>query len=484
MVTSLSKVLVVLDDREHVAGELVSIVGDRCYGDIVYRRVRIADYIRSAVPAYAAKSFFRLKTEADLDRLRDVIQNSGVDTAIAVISNRAGFDDLNVLQQLLLRLPYAEEDFTDRLYHPLFVFLTDAHRLLPLWSQFEVKPITQWERGWNSEQRLRSAVILDLAQIKDFLLFTSGSTATRHFNEVSMDAYFYTKSSADKEKMRAEYSFYSMVPEAMRPWLVEPFDFKETVDRASYRMMRYYVADAATQWVHGAFNADAFTLFIDRLFFFLNNRPQRNSDIRLTKQVAESLFVEKVGRRVESFLASPEGGRVEAILKSTDDLLSIKFLYTKYLEAYRAVEGKFVGRHLVVGHGDPCLSNVLYDQHRHFLKLIDPRGALEEESLWTHPLYDLAKVSHSVLGDYDFINNGLFSIELSDSNKLALKLHGSNNDELKAIFLARAAMAGYEAKFMRLAEASLFLSMLPLHIDHPKKISAFVLKAREILDEY
>jgi hypothetical protein len=36
---------------------------------------------------------------------------------------------------------------------------------------------------------------------------------------------------------------------------------------------------------------------------------------------------------------------------------------------------------------------------------------------------------------------------------------------------------------MRLGEASLFLSMLPLHIDYPNKVIAFMLKASQILDE-
>ena len=37
---------------------------------------------------------------------------------------------------------------------------------------------------------------------------------------------------------------------------------------------------------------------------------------------------------------------------------------------------------------------------------------------------------------------------------------------------------------VRLLEASLFLSMLPLHADHPKKAMAFLLKAIDILSEF
>jgi len=82
---------------------------------------------------------------------------------------------------------------------------------------------------------------------------------------------------------------------------------------------------------------------------------------------------------------------------------------------------------MVVGHGDPCFSNVLYDQQRYLLQLIDPRGATTEEALWTHPLYDLCKLSHSALGDYDFINNSLYRIGFDDHNALLLHLEHSNH---------------------------------------------------------
>lgn len=42
---------------------------------------------------------------------------------------------------------------------------------------------------------------------------------------------------------------------------------------------------------------------------------------------------------------------------------------------------------------------------------------------------------------------------------------------------------GHDVRVMRLGEASLFLSMLPLHMDYPNKVIAFMLKARQLLDE-
>ena len=40
---------------------------------------------------------------------------------------------------------------------------------------------------------------------------------------------------------------------------------------------------------------------------------------------------------------------------------------------------------------------MLYSKEINLLRLIDPKGALTEEDLWTNPYYDIAKLSHSYL---------------------------------------------------------------------------------------
>jgi len=269
----------------------------------------------------------------------------------------------------------------------------------------------------------------------------------------------------------------------MRAWLIQPFDFQDEGERASYKMLRYYLADAALQWVHGAFEADTFIPFVERLLFFIADRPQQACDEKQSAAMAQELFVSKLERRVNEFLAMDEGMRINQLAASATPELDLTYQLNRYLKLFRRFEKRFAFDYCVVGHGDPCLSNVLYDQQRYLLKLIDPKGALSEEELWTHPLYDLCKVSHSVLGDYDFINNGLYNVGFTNNNDLVLRFTHTNHAALKSIFLNQVKAMGYDVRIMRLGEASLFLSMLLLHIDYPNKVIAFLLKARQILDE-
>lgn len=484
MTSSLHKrVLLILDDREFASEEVRSIVGRRRFGDVVFKRRKLSEHFYDALPQWAQGRLIHLRTSEDLSSLRTALESSVEGSVAFVIAGRAGFPDAQRLTHLIERIPYAEDSFTDRLYKPLLVFLSNAHQLVEDWSAFENAPMHLWERAWQECQRVESVQPLDLAKIRDFLTFTSGSTATRHFNEVHVDAYYYTKSSSDKRKMLAEYKFYEVVPEAMRPWLIQPFDFQENGDRASYKMMRYYLADAALQWVHGAFDAETFVPFVERLLFFLRERPRKECSREVSASIAQSLFVDKLKARVEHFLAIPEGQRINALVSSATPGLDLHAQTARYLRLYQKYEKGFAYDYLVAGHGDPCLSNILYDQQHYLMKLIDPKGAVTDDELWTHPLYDLCKISHSILGDYDFINNGLYRVGFTQNNDLELKLNHNEHLNLKPIFVKYVKALDYDTKIMRLGEASLFLSMLPLHIDYPNKVMAFLVKAKDILDE-
>ncbi|MBB3118046.1 hypothetical protein [Pseudoduganella violacea] len=473
----------VVDDREFSTEEVRSLVGQRRFGDIIFQRRTLFEHFRASLPQWAQQRLLRLRSAEDLPPLRAALAASGEDCAICIIAGRAGFAQPERLRQLIERLPYAEEDFTDRLYQPLLAFLHNGHALVADWAAFEAAPLHRWERAWHGSQRVQALEALDLGLIRDLLSFTTGATAARHFNQVQADNYYYTKSSADCRKLEAEYRFYQLVPEAMQPWLVQPFDYREQAGRASYRMQRFYLADAALQWVHDAFDAASFTAFIERLLFFLAQRPRRDCGKAQSAAAARALFVDKLEQRASQFLAMDEGRRINALVQSSTPELALERQLERFRRLYARHEAGFALEQMAIGHGDPCFSNVLYDQSRYLLKLIDPKGALSEEELWTHPFYDLCKVSHSVLGDYDFINNGLYQVSFADDNRLVLQLRQGQHAPLKALFRQQLRAQGYDARLLRLGEASLFLSMLPLHIDIPNKIVAFLLKAHAILDE-
>ena len=51
------------------------------------------------------------------------------------------------------------------------------------------------------------------------------------------------------------------------------------------------------------------------------------------------------------------------------------------------------------------------------------------------------------------------------------------------IFKKRLEQSGFDWLSVRLYEASLFLSMLPLHMDNPLKVLGFILNVKKLLEE-
>ena len=194
------------------------------------------------------------------------------------------------------------------------------------------------------------------------------------------------------------------------------------------------------------------------------------------------MFLNKVNDRINYFLTLKEGLRINHLAKKINTNLDVNILFKRYLDIFNKEKNKFKFDYKVIGHGDPCLSNILYDCDRRILILVDPKGAQNLDQIWTHPLYDLCKISHSIMGDYDFINNGLYDLKLLDDNNVELIYKKQMQNNLKEIFIDQINHLGYDSKAIRIAEISLFLSMLPLHIDIPNKVLAFLIKASEILD--
>ncbi|MDP6935341.1 MAG: aminoglycoside phosphotransferase family protein, partial [Myxococcota bacterium] len=135
---------------------------------------------------------------------------------------------------------------------------------------------------------------------------------------------------------------------------------------------------------------------------------------------------------------------------------------------------------LTVLHGDLCLSNILYDRRGRMIRLVDPRGAFGDFRVHGDPRYDLAKLTHSFSGDYDFLSHGLFELSF-DGTRVALTTHTTERHEaIKHMFSQWLDMGwGAWSEQVQLIESLLFLSMIPLHSDRPDCQSAFLARGLE-----
>ena len=130
-------------------------------------------------------------------------------------------------------------------------------------------------------------------------------------------------------------------------------------------------------------------------------------------------------------------------------------------------------------HGDYCFSNILFDMNSFICRLIDPRGRIHDQTIYGDPRYDIAKLRHSVVGGYDFIVHGLFNLNEKENCFEIKKTQPYFQTQLTQIFDEYTIKYGYNLDEIKLIEALLFTSMIPLHKDNIQRQKVFYLIAVE-----
>jgi hypothetical protein len=134
-------------------------------------------------------------------------------------------------------------------------------------------------------------------------------------------------------------------------------------------------------------------------------------------------------------------------------------------------------------HGDLILSNILFDPQRMTFKLIDPRGSYGNLGMFGDLRYELAKLLHSVDGKYESIIHNLYSIK-NDEIQFFM-----SEDKQKCFEAAQKVIFDFAEQYsitkteLKAIEATLFLSMLPLHSENRNHQLAFEIIARRLTKE-
>jgi hypothetical protein len=481
-------ITLVYDDTVVVPPDIVSLTGLSRFGRIWYRKKALATHVFAAAEG-AVDEVVHLRTRDDVvaftSRLSFPLPESRYIYYPANIAPRQDFEQARVFFH---KVAYSNLEVALTVPSPdgwTGIFLVGANRMREIAKADAIGVF-----GIAASRCLvgvaaveNNNIFVDLARYTSFLEFITSHFQARHFNEIGYDRFTVKKSSHDKKKMRREYGYYGMIPEAMRPFFVQAFDFEEASDSASYKMERLNIPDVALQWVHDAFDQDEFQQLLDRLFHFVDSRIRRSAAGGLAEEQHRELYLTKVEERIALLKTLPIYPRLDGVLSGGTKFANVDALFKRYIKLLNKLSRGNRTQAFCVSHGDLCFSNILYDKRTQLMKLIDPRGAEVENEMFMDPYYDLAKLSHSILGNYDYINSGYFSTHIGHDLGLELKISGSAQSSKQAAFRVAVTESGFSLDAVRLYEASLFISMLPLHADEPDKLVAFALTADAILRE-
>lgn len=194
------------------------------------------------------------------------------------------------------------------------------------------------------------------------------------------------------------------------------------------------------------------------------------------REAARGIYIEKVLSRFERIksdptIAEPLKNRVAKIMSKLPELVE-NLLIDETPQNFHVI------------HGDLCLPNIMMEREFNFIRLIDPRGEFGKFKIHGDGRYDLAKLLHSIEGGYDFIIEDRFSAKRR-GDQIILKLDSAFEDKTHEIVRIFSEVFDLDARRMRqlrLIESTLFLSMIPLHSDAPKRQLAMLARGIELFE--
>lgn len=307
--------------------------------------------------------------------------------------------------------------------------------------------------------------VIDFGTLDEYFE-NKNSSKCRAFNTIIIKKPFVLKQSGNIEKLKAEHLWYKKVLDHIAIKTPRVFNYGVLGNVAYYKMEYIKYPSLRESYIFSSLDETDFENIFKNLLNFLDN------NLLQTKQSYGFNTIEiykKCKNRIKKLnLTESQKQFVNKFMKTFYKVIQQTPDLTSYV------------------HGDFCFSNILYDVNSNDFKLIDPRGDL----LGSH-YYEIAKLCHSVLFDYDFIDLGLYYIF---ENDFYVYDFGKSKIKNKFIELLDFKYNQAEQRLILFITASLFLSMIPLHYDNKsnqkiyfrifEKIASNLFKFKDTLRDY
>lgn len=309
---------------------------------------------------------------------------------------------------------------------------------------------------------------------------------TRFFNEISIDKdkNILTKKSEEKEKLINEIKWFLTLPNKLQWITPRIYSYSLEWEQPKVSMEYYSYPTLHHLYLYGNHNIDKWKKIFKKLFYVHNE--MKGYSLKINRKDIEkalnNIYINKTIERLEKVKQDKNFSRYfekefyinNIKIESLNKLKRLIIELVEKLEINKREE-------LNIIHGDYFFANILYDPTADIIKLIDPRGDFGGYGIYGDPNYDLAKLAHSVDGKYDFIVEDLFELEELDKGFNYKIVYSEKYDEIKELFYSH-----FDKKVrlkIKFIQALLFLSMIPLHKDKPKRQKVMLGVGVRILNE-
>lgn len=323
----------------------------------------------------------------------------------------------------------------------------------------------------------------DCGNIENYYKARIDFLKVRSFNSIRYnDTYGYiTKTSKDTEKLADEIHWYKGTPAELKIFAPRMVGYSMTGKKAGYSTEFYGYQSLADMFVFESLDPKIWQSIIKKLFQTLALFKKYRHVLPYRKY--RSMYYEKTLARLQKLAQKPYWKNLfekETLRINGTEYKNINHFLPHIEKAVRKLYEKDTMSFI---HGDFCLGNVLYDPSSKILKVIDPRGNFGGRSIYGDLKYDVAKMRHSFSGSYDFIVSDLFRLEEKNGDFRLEIFTSDQNKEAAAYFNKELVRNKFSLSAVSLIESLLFLSMIPLHADNPKRQLAMFLRGIMLINE-
>ncbi|WP_404427559.1 aminoglycoside phosphotransferase family protein [Ureibacillus chungkukjangi] len=309
----------------------------------------------------------------------------------------------------------------------------------------------------------------------------------RYFNSISIDKRrgILTKKSEHKKKFINEIQWYLKIPKDLQYICPRIFDYSLDFNNPFVSMEYYGYSTLHDLFIYGDVDADLWKKIFLSLISVLEDMG--NYRLNLSKQeIHSSLFEMYVAKTIERLTELKESNFSidfnQPIIINNKKYNSLNY-YVEHLPDFLDYCNLKNIDYFTIIHGDFCLSNILYEKNSKVIRLIDPRGTFGSKDIYGDQRYDIAKLSHSIIGKYDLIIKDLFILD-TVGNEINFSFYNIEKyKEIESIFLSVLKEYEFDYKQISFIQSLLFLSMIPLHSDYPKRQYAMLSTGITILDK-
>jgi len=310
--------------------------------------------------------------------------------------------------------------------------------------------------------------------------------AARVFNsiEIDKDRGLLTKHSANQEKLIDEIKWYLKLPNQLQYLLPRIYNY--SLDwSCPYVTMEYYGYNTLHEMlVYGNITELQWRKIFQRVRFIMEDmkRFQVNGEADKKENALETIYINKTISRLEKLR---DNAHFSPLFR--DEIIINGKRYLSLDEYIRRLPAVLKERLIAnaptfcIIHGDLCFSNILVENDFGFLRVVDPRGSFGDYDIYGDQRYEVAKLMHSIDGQYDFIIEDMVSTHIN-GNRIDLE-KPSKPENVYLIFkdVFQDFLSDYQD--LQLVESLLFLSMIPLHSDHLNRQYAMLATGLQLLDE-